>query len=361
MTSGSTVALVSVAHDLGDGRISRLCKALSQVFDNVLLVGLGAPARAPDSVRVRALGSSGPLRRLARAVVVPWQVRADVIVVVDPELFVTARFAGRLRRIPVVCDVHEDYDKVVEARSWARTGLVRWLARWASRAAVCSAAGADLTLVADDHVPPLEARDRLVVRNLPAVDPDLAVGPAELRAVYVGDASASRGLFEMVEGILAAPSWELDIIGPIEASDRACVLDRVGDSPRIRVHGRLAPTEAWRLAAGASVGLALLHPTPAYRDAMPTKLYEYAAVGLAVVTSSNPRPAAAVMAAEIGAVVTGPSELAARLAAWRERPDQLVALRRRAHEWAVLTIGENSPFDQAAKRIATLYPRRMSS
>ena len=66
-----------------------------------------------------------------------------------------------------------------------------------------------LTLVSDDHVPPLQARERFILRN--EADGHLVGGPGPHgdapRACYVGDVRPSRGLFTMLEAVAASPPW----------------------------------------------------------------------------------------------------------------------------------------------------------
>src|SRR5690606_1577649 len=126
------------------------------------------------------------------------------------------------------------------------------------------------------------------------------------RALYVGDLRRSRGLFAMLDAVAAAPAWSLDLVGPVAAGDVAELEARLSDpslGSRVRLHGRRPPREAWALARGAWAGLLLLEDTPALRAAVPSKLYEYLACGLAVLTSDLPRSAEIVRSSGAGAVV----------------------------------------------------------
>src|SRR5690606_12171190 len=153
--------------------------------------------------------------------------------------------------------------------------------------------GADLTVVADDGILRGAPR-RVVLRNLPDLSmlPEPAPRDAVPRALYVGDLRASRGLFAMLELAERLPEWRLDLVGPIAAADRDEAVRRLADPSlrdRVRWHDRQPPREAWRHASGAWVGLLLLDSTPAFRQAVPSKLYEYMACGLAVVATDLPR------------------------------------------------------------------------
>jgi glycosyltransferase involved in cell wall biosynthesis len=95
----------------------------------------------------------------------------------------------------------------------------------------------------------------------------------------------------------------------------------------VRWHGRQPPRDAWRVADGAWAGLLLLDDTPAFRDALPSKLFEYVACGLAVVTTALPRSASLVAETGAGVVVADAQEAAAVLRRWSAAPEELEALR----------------------------------
>jgi glycosyltransferase involved in cell wall biosynthesis len=59
----------------------------------------------------------------------------------------------------------------------------------------------------------------------------------------------------------------------------------------------------WRLMADAKVGVVTLHPTPAFIESMPMKLFEYMALGLPVVASDFPGWRAIVESSRCGLLV----------------------------------------------------------
>jgi glycosyltransferase involved in cell wall biosynthesis len=284
--------------------------------------------------------------------------RARLLLVVDPELVPMALLWRRGTGGPVVADVHEDYGALLHDRSWARG--IRWpLASALVGAATRATARADLTVVADEHLAPRRARARLVVRNQPRWDelPEPSPPGEVPRALYVGDLRRSRGLHTMVEAVLPVPDWHLDLVGPVSDADREWVRGRIeeeGATQRVRLHGRLPPQEAWALAQDAWVGLALLADTPAFREAMPTKIREYLGSGLPVLVSDLPRMAALVR--ETGAGVVTPSAAAAAetLRTWREDPAKWESRRAAALRWRAEHLRRCSPFDDLADAVAGL-------
>lgn len=366
--STTSVRVLSVAHALTDARLGRIVRGLVEQSEaHVTLEGLGGGTGGPDAVerldlveRVELVARppAGALGRAVRAVVLPFLGSHDVLLVVDPDLVPAAWLATRLRRSALVVDVHEDYDAVARDRPWAR-GVVGALARVVVRFVLALAARAELTTVADEHVPPLDARRRLVVRNRPVLGtlPDAGEPGPTPRAVYIGDLRPSRGLHTMIEAVAGTDDWELDLVGAVAEVDldalRASLRER-GIADRVRLHGRLPPDEAWRVARGAWVGLCLLESTPAYVAAMPTKVLEYLAVGLPVLATPLPRVRSLLDDAGAGCCVGGVHEAVSTLRDWSTHPDRVVLLRSRARAWADHHLAGPSPFDEMAAAILSL-------
>ncbi len=344
---------------MADARLHRLVNALVRRGLSVEVVGLGDPAGAPEGVAaIRTHPRQGLSRRLRDAVTMPWTASGRALVVIAPEMVPSAWLARRLRpRRRLAVDVYEDYAKVVYDRP---LGPARRSAALAVvRLATALSARADVTSVADDHVPPSRARQRVVVRNLP----DLTTLPAPAapdpapRAVYVGDVRRSRGLVTMLTALEQAPGWTLDVVGPVAAADQPWLDEWLATSAaasRLRMHGRLPPAAAWRVAAGAWVGLSLLEHTPAFRDGVPSKLYEYAALGLPTLATALPRVAALLAESGGGVVVDGADETAAALRRWSDDPGALAPLRAAATRWAAELAAQGSPYDDLAERVAAL-------
>lgn len=353
------VSVVGSGHDVADARLHRECAALLRQGLTVEVVGLGDAADGPPGVRVRALGARpGLLRRTGRAAWLALGARGRVVLTLDPDLVPGAYVRHVLRRGPVVVDVHEDYLALLEDRAWAH-GAAGVGARAVARAANALAGRVDLTLVADGHVPPVRARHRLVVRNLPDLRhlPEPQPREPEPRAVYIGDVRRSRGLVTMLESVEGAPGWTLDVVGPVSGADRAWLDRWVATSPaagRVRLHGRRPPREAWQVAAGAWAGMVLLEDTPAFAASVPTKLYEYLACGLAVLTTPLPRMAELVEASGAGAVVRDAAQASATLNAWSEEPRTVDRCQAAARAWAAEHLAGPSPYDEMAAVVAGL-------
>jgi len=356
------VLVVTTGHDVADARLHRIVAALDRQDLRIGLHGLGSPSGAPDVAHLRSHPRPRLARRgLAAASLPAVHPAARVLVVLDPELVLSALVWRTLRRGRVVVDVHEDYVALLRDREWAR-GLRRLIAASLARSATAMAGRADLTVVADAHVPPSRARRRVVVRNVaPRVDlPAAGRRDPTPRALYVGDLRTSRGLRRMVDAIVTVPPWRLDLVGPIAASDEAwlaAALRRPGGE-RIQVHGRLPPMPSWEFARGAWVGLSVLDQTSAFVDALPTKVYEYLGCGLAVVSTPLPRVAALLRESGGGVVIGSVEELAHTLRRWSDQPESVDEYRSAARAWAAASLPTTSEFDVLAAATAALVKGR---
>jgi glycosyltransferase involved in cell wall biosynthesis len=354
------VTVLSSGHDVADARLHRHCAALYRAGLRVEVIARGSAGDAPPHTVFRRASSRGMAGRGIQALTLPWRARGRVLVTLDPDLIPAARLRrGLSRRRRLSVDIHEDYVALLADRAWARGAVGVLAKRWA-RIAVGLSRSADLTVVADTHVPPLRADHRLVVRNLPDLGhlPRPAEPDGRPRALYVGDVRESRGLFTMLGALELAPDWELDIVGPVAPRDRARLAEWQAASPaaaRVRMHGRKPPQAAWRLAAGAWVGLSLLSSTPAFEDAIPSKIYEYLSCGLPVLTSPVRRAAELVERVGAGAVAAGPEEAAAALNAWSAHDREGFELRRKAAlEWSRRDLAGANPHDEFAAAVADL-------
>ena len=366
MTATFDVSVVTSGHDVADARLHRIVAALVRAGCVVEVLGRGDPTAGPVGAKVHTSDGRGLVRRATRALMLPWRTRGAVLVSMDPDVAIACLPLRPLRRRRLVADVHEDYVALLHDRAWA-TGPRGWLGRQVAALAHWAAARADLTVVADEHIPPLaeRCRRRVVVRNLP--DPAMMAearaaardaGASDRRAVYVGDVRRSRGLEWMVEAIAFAPDWTLDIVGPVSEPDAHWLAHRISApdvAGRVRLHGRQPPAEAWRIAAGAAVGMALLADTPAFRTAMPTKVYEYLAAGMAVLATPLPRVAELLAESGAGALVTDAATAAATLRRWAdEGAAELLAMRVAARRWSEQATVAGSPYDDLAVELIEL-------
>ena len=318
------VSIIALGRDLSNARLQRVMRSLKD-----------------EQITFEVFTKrGGRVQRVIGAWIVPWRAKGKVLFTPDPESAISISYISKLRRKKWVADVREDYKLLIEDRAWA-TGIKKVLGNLIADWAVSSSASADLTIVVDDWVKPITAKNRIVIHNAPDIrflpEPsDLDKNP---RAIYIGDVRNSRGLFSMLRAIEMTDDWSLDIVGNIAQNDREQLESwrkSSSASSRVRFHGNLSPKDSWQYAKGAWVGLALLHPTPAFNRAWPTKIGEYIACGIPVIATDLPRIADVILKdPRPGALVeTLNSEVIAMqtagiLNSWSENPEEFKEVRER--------------------------------
>lgn len=353
------VTILSSADNVADARMHRLTHALLRAGISVDIWALGNAVDSPKGATFhKAPGGTSMSARFLRDLVLPFKPAGKIVLVVAPDLIPLTYLVAKLRRQKIIADVHEDYLQLLKDRSWA-VGLIGMLAKIIAKLATYCAAHADLTTVADVQVPPFKAKNRLVLKNFPDLSLLTKSGQMDVkpRAIYIGDVRKSRGLHTMLAAAEQSPEWSFDIIGNISKLDADYLKNWQATSPardRVNFHGRLSPIESWKFAKGAWVGLSLLDSTPAFVQAVPSKLYEYAAAGLATISTSLPRCVALLDQSGGGAIAENATEVAEFLNSWQADNEPLVKLRESALNWSQTTLHSEEQYNgfvQAVERL----------
>jgi glycosyltransferase involved in cell wall biosynthesis len=132
----------------------------------------------------------------------------------------------------------------------------------------------------------------------------------------------------------------MELIGPADARARAQI-EPAQAAGLLRWHGFVPNDQAMPMLDGALAGLSLLHDEPNFRHSMPTKVVEYMARGVPVVTTPLPAAAELTRGHECGFVVPfGDVAAAADAVLELDRDFPLRAkMGRRGHEAAYSSLG----------------------
>lgn len=229
-----------------------------------------------------------PLRggRLRRNLVATWILvrrKWDLAVLHDPET-IPAGALARLRRTPVVFDVHEDLPGQIDSKTWA-PGWAKAPLRLVARSLFWLADRSMRLTLAEPGYQRMFNGELPVFPNYPRSDafPDPR-SDGDGSAIYVGDVTGARGLEDAVEAC-AMTSIPLVIVGRVDPGLRP----RLESSTRPpELTGSVPNPEAMQRIGESSVGLSLLRDLPNYRDSLPTKTLEYLAMGVPVVATDLP-------------------------------------------------------------------------
>lgn len=305
--------VVTVVHHPEDSRIRH--RQIAALLDAGWDVTYAAPFTGygienSDDPRVQCIDlprASGRRRlaalRAARSVLRDLAAQQDVVLLHDPELL--AATAG-LKLPPVVWDVHEDTAAAVSLKPWLPRPVrpvVSWMFTRVERLAETH-----FDLILAEYAYQDRFREQhLVVPNVNRV-PDMVPPPDRPRATYVGSITRARGADELIAAArqVAAKTdgaLKFQIIGP--ASDHvADALRNAADEGALEWSGFLPADQAMERLSGSMAGLSLLHDEPNYQVSLPTKVVEYMANGVPVVTT--PLPLARELVEEVGCGVVVP-------------------------------------------------------
>ena len=302
------VVVCTIVHHPADARIyHRQIRALLDAGHEITYIAPVAsqdffPERTSCLLQVKPVPRALGRRRLgallaARRELARHAPGADLLLIHDPEvLLVLPR--PRRRRPPTVWDVHEDTAAALNTKPWLPRPL-RPAAAVAVRTAERVAERRMHLILAEHGYVSRFARPHPVVPNTTYVPDHLPVSPAapgdDRRVMYVGHLSPDRGVGEMIElaRLLRPHGITVELVGQADARARARIEPAQAEG-LIRWHGFVPNDQALPMLDGALAGLSLLHDEPNFRHSMPTKVVEYMARGVPVVTT--PLPAAAALA-----------------------------------------------------------------
>lgn len=245
------------------------------------------PIDIPDVARwKRPFVMSFVACRLAR------KINPDVVHFHDPELIPLAFLLRQMIGCRIVYDAHEDLPADIYSKTW----IPRWLKPIVSRATELvekfTAPRFDAVVAATPAIASRLRRygaDVVLVQNFarPEEFPASALNrPRKQQAVYVGYISFNRGLVEMIG---ACSKVGLPIVLAGKADPKEAEWLKRQRSSGVDWRGKLNREEISKLLSESMVGLCLFHPEPNHLYAMPTKLFEYMAAGLPIITADLPR------------------------------------------------------------------------
>ena len=297
------VGHLTSVHPAHDVRIYvKECRTLQAAGHEVALVAPDCVAGV-DASGIRLVPIHKRRSRLARMTATTWEVfrrarglRADVLHFHDPELLPVGMLL-KLCGERVVYDVHENVPQQVLSKDWIPKSLRRPISTLMDLLERGAARVLDGIVAATPQIASrFPARKTTLVQNFPLPSEFAArrEGSSAPRRglVYVGGITETRGIIEMVEA--------MQIIGKTAPEVRLTI---AGNFFSPELHRRVAAMQGWQavdfvgwrsreeisnLLASVAVGLVVLHPTPAYVDAYPVKLFEYMAAAVPVIASDFP-------------------------------------------------------------------------
>jgi glycosyltransferase involved in cell wall biosynthesis len=232
---------------------------------------------------------------------------ADIYHFHDPELIPLGILLQLITKKPVVYDIHEHYPDAIKLKDWIPGWIRKFAAIFFDSLEICFASFFAALITADDAIASRfhNCHDRLVILyNFPKADfgqMQKGIKPHRQHAVqliYVGGINRDRGQWLMLDVVRILASEKnkdvgLWVIGNLASDEKRCEFVKAIESDevlrnRVVCPGIIPQEDLGPWLASADVGLVPLQPVAKFYKNIPTKMFEYMAVGLPVVGSDLP-------------------------------------------------------------------------
>lgn len=368
MRSKPRVFLVSTAHPATDPRIGvKQCRTLAHHYEVYCALPRADPTVCPEARFIRLPYFRRVVWRvLLTGPLVLWQglrLRPDVIQIYVPELIPVALLL-RLLGTPIIYEVQENLYQKLHIRTLNRGRVLEWAFRRFDRLArrYCYLIFTEHSYLATYTN---LTKPHTVVYNYPllaSTEPfrrPYRPNPAEPSFIIIGLLSVERAIDTLIDAIqrvkLTHPGVQLHLYGRRTFTDAE--LTRMpgfaGVRDNLQFYGYTDQRIAFGNPAHHTAGLALLKPVGDYPGSYPTKLFEYMALGLPVVTSDFPlyRNVVETHACGLCVSATDPGAVADALLYLIEHPAEARAMAERGHR-AVRSV---YAWDTEAKKLLNFY------
>jgi glycosyltransferase involved in cell wall biosynthesis len=248
--------------------------------------------RASGKNRIRALLA---VRKLLRTRSIDF----DLVLIHDPELLLVASSS----KTPVVWDVHEDTAAAISAKAWLPALFKRPAARFIKKLELRAEQQHHL-LLAEAEYQFRFMKPHPIIPNTTLVPDYVGAAPTK-SVVYLGNITTLRGgqTLLSVGKKLKPHGISLELIGGCPETELAAQLNQAVSAGDLIWHGFVPNETAKQLLPGKLAGLSLLQNHPNYQVSQPTKIYEYLAAGIPVISTALPHAKKLINAAGAGVIV----------------------------------------------------------
>lgn len=303
MLSKKVVHLTS-AHPRYDTRIFiKICSTLAvNQYDIFLVVADGNGDQVKNGVSIVDVGAKlgGRLSRMTKTVSKVFEkakvLDGELYHLHDPELIPVGLKLKKLGK-KVVFDVHENIALQIQDKDYLPTWIRYPLSKVYRLYESYSLTKFDALVLAESSY--LQKYSHLnaltvIVLNMPDLGPlkkFISRDRNKNELFYIGGVSAQRGFYEVLAALKILKKDHPDVffncIGPF-ADSLLMKAETGGIEENYKLHGSMPLYDGLVYSKSAKVGLSILKPIKNYEQSYSTKVFEYMAIGLPVITSDFP-------------------------------------------------------------------------
>lgn len=289
-------------HRFNDIRIfHKECKSLALHGYDVSLIAKAGKDELIDGIKIIAINEqTNRLKRFFISSIDVYQkaisIKATIFHFHDPELIPIGVLLS-LQGKKVIYDVHEDLPRQILSKAWISpflrypvsffAGFTEWIASRFFFSGIVPA------------TPKIAARfpssKVALVQNYPKLDEltsaqDKPWLSRKTQITYIGSIDETRGVIENINALELLTNNDIRMVmaGPFSSKALELKCKRLEGWKRIDYHAWLSRNELMRELGQSIAGLVILHPTPAYIDSLPIKMFEYMLAGIPVIASDFP-------------------------------------------------------------------------
>lgn len=293
---------ITSVHQPEDIRIfQKQCSSLNNSGHKVTLVATGERSQFINGIYVKAFKKRGSaLKRLIltlpRILFYLVKNKFDIYHAHDPELLPVLLVLHFLRR-KVVYDMHENFPKEIQRKELPtiikRAVSVIWPLVEKITFSRINVIFAELSYKKDYPY----ITNSVDILNMPLLDILKKNKKNKKNNVfsigYVGVVSPSRFCLEILEVLYLLKKKGIvirfDCIGPISDKKTQIQIEKYCEIlDEVYFYGQLPARESWKIISHCHVGLAVLEDDPNYIESLPTKIFEYLAMNIPVISSNFP-------------------------------------------------------------------------
>ncbi len=302
-----TIAVLSTVHPHDDTRIyHRQAMSLSQKYKvniyinapfqfqqiNENLCVWGLPEWKKKSDRAKTIF------KLLKYIV---NLKADIVIIHDPELLLIVPVIKIFKRIPIVYDIHENYVEMIQEKLWIPIWLRKTLSGMYVFLEKLTFPFIDMVWYPvnniGNHYQSYKNLRKYQIRNVPAINSfqiENKHHQKKDRIIFLGYLIDDRGIKEIIQAfqkvLIKYPNYELVFVGAFQSDsfedEITSMVQNFKLTDNIHFLGKVPYEKVAEYLFTAKIGLLNYLPIPNNIHGLPNKLFEYMAAGLPVIASN---------------------------------------------------------------------------